>query len=210
MKYSDLDKRYKHFLNGKISQYMDAYIRQHKVWTPEQMHADFFLKVEDEISKSEYARYFKDGIETWTSEYPMKWLMSEQGKALALEKFKMKYEKDKPIADRNSPLVERVRFGFRWADSKYFDLSFGLKNGYNFIDTKALENLHLIPWSIKHVNEQLNEKNDEQVNEGSNKQGDQEDNWEVNEEQQKVVEWRELEVKVFEAGNEAGIDEEKM
>ncbi len=158
MKYSDLDKRYKHFVNGKISQYMDAYIRQHKVWTPEQMHIDFFLMVDVENSRSEYTRYFEKGIETWTSEYPMKWLTSKEGKELALEKFKLKYEKDKPIADRKSPLIERVRFGFRWADSKYFDLNFGLKNGYNFIDTKALEKLQLIPWSIEHVNKQLREK----------------------------------------------------
>jgi hypothetical protein len=157
MKYSDLDQRYKRFLNGKLSQYMDAYIRQHKVWTPEQMHTDFYLMIEDEISRSIYTISFKDGIVDWTSEYPTNWLMSDEGKKLALEKFTKKYEKDRPIADRKSPIVERVRFGFRWESAKYYDLNFGLKSGYNYIETKELENLKLIPWSVEHVNKQLEE-----------------------------------------------------
>src|SRR5687768_8010745 len=114
MKYNDLETSFKHFINGKISQFMDSYIRQHKVWTPDQMHSAFLELVNDEILNSYYTIHYKDGVEIWNSKIPVKWLITSEGRKLVLERFRKKYEKDKPIANRKSPLVERVRFGYRW------------------------------------------------------------------------------------------------
>ena len=46
----DLEKIQKNFLNGKISQFVDAYIRKYKVWTPEQMHIDFNIEIENQLN----------------------------------------------------------------------------------------------------------------------------------------------------------------
>jgi hypothetical protein len=163
MEYSELETRHKHHLNGRLSQFMDAFIRQHKVWTPEQMHSALFEKIEDEISKGQFTYETRDNELTWTAEPAIRWLNTDKGRQLALERFQKKYEKDKPIADRKSPLVERVRFGLHWDKSKYFDINFGLKGGHNFIETDELKNLTIIPWTVEHVNNELDIKHDTDI-----------------------------------------------
>ncbi len=158
MEYSELETKDKRHLNGRLSQFMDAYIRQHKVWTPEQMHSDLFDKIEDEISKRRFTRETRAKEIIWTSEPAIKWLNTKTGRQHTLERFQKKYEKDKPIADRKSPLVERVRFGLNWGVDNYFDINFGLKGGYNFIETDELKKLDLTPWTIQHVNHELSER----------------------------------------------------
>ncbi|WP_159479036.1 DUF2726 domain-containing protein [Chryseobacterium sp. 18068] len=155
MKYSDLETKSKHFINGKISQYMDAYIRQNKVWTPEQMHSDFFEFINGEINKSSYTKHSQNGI-IWSSELSMNWLLTSEGNSTVMDRFQKKYLKDKPVANRKSPLVERVRFGIYWKN--LYDINFGLKDGYNFIETKELKNLKVLPWTIEHVNKELLDK----------------------------------------------------
>lgn len=53
--------------------------------------------------------------------------------------------------------------------SKYFDINFGLKDGHNFIETNELKNLSVIPWTIEHVNNELDEKYDTNIVECLNK-----------------------------------------
>lgn len=155
MTYKELQLEFKHIINGKLSQYTDAYIRQNKVWTPEQIHSDFIDFVQEEVDKESFTKHIKNGNVTHTTEFPMKWLLSEDGKALAMERFIKKYNKDKPVADKKSPLVERVRFGLKWDSTKFYDLNFGLKDGHNFITTAELQKMDSIPWTVEHVNTEL-------------------------------------------------------
>ncbi len=121
------------------------------------MHEAFYEKVEGEISNDWFLRE-QNEFGLWSSEPAIKWLNSNDGRKAAMERFQNKYSKHKPVAHRKSPLIERVRFGLNWDDRKYYDLNFGLKDGYNFINTNALEDLSSIPWTIEHVNGQLRTK----------------------------------------------------
>lgn len=160
MHYHELENRDRNYINGKLSRFMDAYIRQNKVWTPAQMHESFFEMITKELSNNWFTTDCSASKVAWSSENAIRWLTSDNGSEFALVKFRKKYEKDKPIALRKSPLVERVRFGLGWDESKYYDVNFGLKGGYDFIGTKNLENLQYIPWSIEHINSELATKYD--------------------------------------------------
>lgn len=158
MQYESFDKRSQNYLNGKIAQFMDAYIRQHKVWTPEQMLEAFIEKMHEIVLSGECRVDYEEGIEVWSSEISDSWLFSADGQALAFDRMQKKYEKNKPIARANSPIVERVRFGLSWDQSKYFDISFGLKQGSpNYIETTELEKYPHKPWVVSHVEQQLND-----------------------------------------------------
>jgi len=41
LRYEDFLPKDKMHINGVISKFMDAYVRDHLVWTPEQMYVDF-------------------------------------------------------------------------------------------------------------------------------------------------------------------------
>lgn len=158
MEYDSLGKRDRNYINGKISQFTDAYIRQYKVWTPEQMLEAFVERLAEIVEKRSFNKHYEAGIEIWTSEVADEWLLSGKGQALSYERMNKKYEKDKPVAKANSPIVERVRFGYSWQESKFFDISFGLKDGYNFIDTENLKKYPFKPWTINHVEHELHKK----------------------------------------------------
>lgn len=156
VEYASLDKRSKNYLNGKIAQFMDAYIRQHKVWTPDQMLDALVEMMQGNITGAHFNSEFVGGVEVWNSEISDRWLLSDHGQELALERMQKKYEKDKPVAKANSPIVQRVRFGLGWDDSKFFDISFGLKGGFNFVETEELKKYPYKPWVVSHVEQQLN------------------------------------------------------
>lgn len=164
--FDDFESTQKNILNGKMSQFMDAYIRQHKVWTPEQMQSDFIEKIEHEIKNGDYIPDPKY-IEFLTSENKIslekklsaiKWLTTYNGKIFSLNRFTQKYNRHKPIADRKSPIVERIRFGLKWDENNFFDINFGLKEAYRFRETSELQNIKYLPWTIEHVNIELDEK----------------------------------------------------
>jgi hypothetical protein len=164
--FENFESTKKNILNGKISQFMDAYIRQHKVWTPEQMQSDFIEKIEFEIKNGDYIPDPKY-IEYLSSENKMflekkidaiKWLTCDNGKAFSLNRFTQKYIKHKPIADRKSPIVERIRFGMKWDENNFYDINFGLKEAFRFRETSVLENIKYLPWTNEHVNSELDEK----------------------------------------------------
>ena len=62
MDFSYLDIKDKYYINGKISQFMDAYIRQHKVWTPEQMLESFMLKMEEVVKNASFNKRYIGGF----------------------------------------------------------------------------------------------------------------------------------------------------
>jgi hypothetical protein len=168
IEFNDFEKTQKNFLNGKLSQYMDAYIRQHKVWTPEQMLSDFNDKVQTQLENDDYLPDPKHAEHsTLESEHflrirldAVKWLITENGKEFSLSRFTKKYVKNKPVADRKSPIVERIRFGLKWDEKQYYDINFGLKEQFRFKETSELENIKYSPWTVEHVNSELNEKYD--------------------------------------------------
>ena len=156
----ELTLKRKQKINGILSQYMDAYIRQNKVWTPQQMLESFCEKTENDIQNNNPIINLPASMLQNIKERQQlnKWLLLEEGKLLALQMFQNKYQKDKPVAGRKSPIVERVRFGFKWDKNKYYDINFGLKDEHRFISTKELEYLDIVPWNIEHVNQELDLK----------------------------------------------------
>lgn len=160
-----LEQTERNFLNGKIAQYMDAYIRQHKVWTPTQMQSDFIEKIvyeleNDYLPEPALIKYNTPEKEKFTKKRvkTVEWLLTDCGKEFSLNRFKKKYLKHKPIADRKSPLVERVRFGLKWDEKKYYDINFGLKDKHRFRETIELENIKYLLWTVEHVNTELKQK----------------------------------------------------
>jgi len=115
-------------------------------------------KMHETITKGHFNIEFEGGVEIWNSEASDHWLLSTHGQELALERMQKKYEKDKPVAKANSPIVERVRFGLGWDESKFFDISFGLKDGYNFVETEELKKYPHKPWVVNHVEQQLKDQ----------------------------------------------------
>lgn len=155
MEYASLDQRSKNYVNGKIAQFMDAYIRQHKVWTPEQMLEALVEKMQQDVSDGYCHTEYVRGVEVWNSVVADHWLLSDHGQSLALARMQKKYEKDNTVAKANSPIVERVRFGLSWDESKFFDISFGLKGGSSFVETEELKKYPYKPWVVSHVEQQL-------------------------------------------------------
>lgn len=140
MKFSYLEKKDRDYVNGKVSQFMDAYVRQHQVWAPDQMLVGFVNKI-----TSDTLNY--NPINTW--------LTTDDGKLFAFEKMQKKYSKDIVIAKQISPIIQRVRFGFSWEESNSFDITFGKNNNKLNISTTELGKLPYQPWTVNHVNQQL-------------------------------------------------------
>lgn len=46
----------------------------------------------------------------------------------------------------------------KWDDDYFFDINYGLKEGFNFEKMDIVETNYLIPWSIEHVEYELQQK----------------------------------------------------
>lgn len=159
MDYDNLETKNKHYVSGKISQYMDAYIRQNKVWTPEQMQESFYLHMQEQINKGWFKlSNYVDGQFLESSERLDRWLLTQEGIDTAYVRMSKKYEKDKKVAKADSPIIERLRFGHYWDNSVNYDIAYGLKDGHNFIPTEELKEYPHKAWSIAHVEQQLKDK----------------------------------------------------
>jgi hypothetical protein len=164
--FNDFEKVQKSFLNGKVSQFMDVYIRKNKVWTAEQMQSDFNEKILLEIENGVYEPDPKyDDLLTFENRKLLsgkleatKWLTTENGIVFSLNKFNEKLKKHKPIADRKSPIVEKIRFGHKREENCFFEINYGLKGRYSYVQTSELEKLNYLPWTIEHVNSELKAK----------------------------------------------------
>lgn len=156
MDYSNLNQSNKNHVNGVLAKHMDSYIRTHKVWTPEQMYEDLIEKLKETHNSGWYGR--KQSINgEWVFTYKESelWMVSDYAKSFILDRFNKKYIKNQKLAKKNSPLIERARFGLKWDSNKFYDINYGLKNGYNFQKTELVENNSLTPWSIEHVENEL-------------------------------------------------------
>lgn len=156
MKYTELEPEQKMHVNGVLAKFMDNYIRNNLVWTPEQMYCALYEEIEEEHRKGIYGcQMYING--EYISPYYVgsAWITSDDAKEYILNKFNSKYEKNNRLARKKSPLVERLRFGLRWDENNFYDINWGLKDGYNFEKTEIVESTEDIPWSIQHVENQL-------------------------------------------------------
>lgn len=94
MDFKDLDKQQQNHINGVIAKYMDTYIRNHLVWTPEQMYCDLMDELEEQHRQGWYGYKQKINNE-WI--FPFKegelWMVTEYSKQFIINRFKNKYEK---------------------------------------------------------------------------------------------------------------------
>lgn len=159
MRYEDLATKQKYHVNGVIAKFMDNYIRNNLTWTPEQIYSALYKAVDEQHQKGWYGPKEKiDG--EWVDIYYQgnAWLTTPDAKDYIMNMLNKKYEKNKKLARKDSPLVERARFGLKWDTTKFYDINWGLKNGSDFEKTDIVENNEMIPWSITHVEHELKTK----------------------------------------------------
>ncbi len=156
MKYANLPIKEKQTINGKISQFMDVYIRKNQVWFPEDMFRDFL----QDISHQHLSGYWYSGtdpVRTAIIKNSLQWILSVAGQDHVLGKIKAKHAKDTDIAIRQNPITERVRFG-DWPDN-HFDIGYGLKGrGSERMKIEELRELNVTPWTVDHINHGLKSK----------------------------------------------------
>ena len=166
--FENFQKIQKNFLNGKIAQFIDVYIRKNKVWSVEQIHTEFLEKINSEIKNGDYLIDPKyENIITLENKQilekkllALNWLTTENGKVLTLERFNQKLQNTKIIAERKSPIIDRVSFGLKWDENLFYEINYGRKSKYSYLQSKELEKVDINPWTIKHVNSELAEKYD--------------------------------------------------
>ncbi|KAA8485385.1 hypothetical protein BDE36_2066 [Arcticibacter tournemirensis] len=161
MDFGDFSKFEQNFLNGKLGVFADKYVRMRIVWTPEQLSDDFLKHIEDElVADIIYLQNFNDNRRPGFNPIrSMEWLSSRRGHTWVLNKATTKYNKDKDVARRGSPIAERVRFGDS-GTKMFYDINFGLQgpNSHSRVTTEEYRNIDLNPWTIKHVNHELQTK----------------------------------------------------
>lgn len=166
IEFESFEKIQKNFLNGKISQFMDVYIRKNKVWSSEQIQTFFWEKINTEIKNGDYIintehehLISKENKEILNKKLEaINWLNTENGKKFSLYRFNLKFQNSKIIADRKSPIIDKLCFGLKWNKNLFFEINYGRKGKYSYLDTKELEKINVTPWTIKHVNLELEEK----------------------------------------------------
>ena len=156
MRYEELGSEQKMHVNGVLSKFMDNYIRNNLIWTPEQMYVALYKEIDAQHRNGWYgSKQMVNG--EWIFPYyeGNAWITTSEAKDYIMKKFDANYVKNNKLARKDSPLVERVRFGLKWDNQLFYDINWGLKNGYNFEKTDMVENNDTIPWSISHVEYEL-------------------------------------------------------
>jgi len=152
-KFEELPKKAQNYINGKVAQYMDVYVRRKLVWTPDQMLEDFTQYLEELIKTNVWTEW-SDPEDRRICEAADDWILSPAGKQFAITRMRRKYEKDKDIAAKRGTIVDRVRFGKWWESENYFDIGFGLKES-NHVSLDEFRQIHFTPWSIEHLDTEL-------------------------------------------------------
>lgn len=164
MRYEELDNKQKMHVNGVLSKFMDNYIRNNLIWTPEQIYVALCKEIDVQHRSGRYGcKKLLDGEWVYPYYEGNSWITTSEAKDYIMKKFEEKYNKNKKLARKESPLVERVRFGLKWNEQKFYDINWGLKHGHNFEKTYTVENNDMIPWSIEHVENELMTKYNENL-----------------------------------------------
>ncbi|MEK4870021.1 MULTISPECIES: hypothetical protein [unclassified Niallia] len=157
MEYQDFSQEQKWYINGVLGKYMDTYVRDHLIWTPEQMYHDFIEYLRSFHKKGWYGKQsYKNGVYSFLNKEEELWMVSEDAEEFILSRFQKKYEKNFKLARKKGPLIDRVRLGYRWNEDLFFDINYGLyKGSHNYKKTEIVEGESLIPWTVEHVNTEL-------------------------------------------------------
>lgn len=152
MKFERISDENRNYINGRLAYLIDDFIRKNKVWSEQQIYEKVIQEISELVKKGLHKIYYNTN---WTSKEADNWLLSTEGKMLIHERIAPKYKTQKKIADRISPILERVRFGFKNVENKDFEISYGRKNGISRMSKDELLKLNFTPWSIKHFENQL-------------------------------------------------------
>ncbi|PFF52190.1 hypothetical protein [Bacillus cereus] len=157
MHYNDFETKSKRYISGVISKYMDSYIRENLIWTPEQMYVDFLEYKKDSHEKGWYGSRLRiDGEWVSPNKEEELWLVSEEAESLIMDRFTKKYHKNNTLARTKGPMVDRIRFGLNWNNE--YDINYGLYPGTSdYRKTEIVEGQSIIPWTIQHVENELME-----------------------------------------------------
>jgi len=158
MRYEDLNSKEKGYVNGVIAQFTNCYIHNNVVWSAEQIYSALCEKMKIEHARGEYGNPdFKDGVWFYPNKGARLWLVSDDAKEYIVKKCEKTYKKHYKLAMQKPPMTERIRFGIRWENKqeRFYDINWGLKMGSNYEKIKSIEGVNTIPWSIKHVEEEL-------------------------------------------------------
>jgi hypothetical protein len=155
MEFNDFDQESKWYINGVVAKFMDSYIRDHLIWTPEQMYLSF-IEYKKEMHENGWYGYKTrvDGEYIFPRKDAELWMVSEEAESFLMERFTKKYHKNNKLARKKGPMVDRIRFGLNW-DNEY-DINYGLYPGTsNYRKTEIVEGESIIPWTIEHVENEL-------------------------------------------------------
>lgn len=161
LKYNEMNQSEKWYINGVLGRYMDKYVRDHLVWTPEQMYSDFIDYLTDFHEQGWYGKKaYEKGVWSFPNKKEELWMVSENARQHIMDSFTRKYNKNKKLARKKGPLVDRVRLGYKWDNDSFYDIGYGLQAGtHNYMKTEIVEGETLIPWSIAHLNYELERYN---------------------------------------------------
>jgi hypothetical protein len=154
MNFGEFPLKDRQYINGVLAKYMDAYIRKTQVWTPEQMYKSFYEERIQNHRKGFFGPQIRIGDKwVYKNKEAELWLVTPEAGKHIMDMFSRKYAKNKTLARKKDLLVERLRFGPK---RNPYDLNFGLKLGHRYEKTEQVEYCSLTPWTIEHVNDQLN------------------------------------------------------
>lgn len=132
---------------GKLFQYKDAQLKSGgKFYNPENLIEKFYANIST-------AKYITEEQKSW---------FADAGNRQKLQQWAADYQQEKPeLFGRNTPLEKRLQFGI-YREHEY-DINFGLKGidgGHGFVSDEEFAALldEYDPWSIKHVNKELETK----------------------------------------------------
>jgi len=83
------------------------------------------------------------------------WLTTDNGRELVISRMANKYEKEREVANKRKPVVEKVRFGKKWVTNQFYEISYGMKTSVGYIPMSDFKRLSDIPWSVGFVNKEL-------------------------------------------------------
>ena len=95
MEYHDFSQEQKWYINGVLVKYMDTYVRDHLIWTPEQMYHVFIEYLRSFHKKGWYGKQsYKNGVYSFLNKEEELWMVSEDAEEFILSRFQKKYEKN--------------------------------------------------------------------------------------------------------------------
>ncbi|MFA8451817.1 MAG: hypothetical protein ACEPOW_14070 [Bacteroidales bacterium] len=152
MKLEELSTKNKNYINGKIAYLIDDFIRKNRVWSEEQIFENVIKTISKILESGQHKVYYD---KSWDSKDADSWMLTIEGKILIKNRVESKLKNYKTIAEKISPILERVKFGFKKVEHLDFEISYGRKYGIARMSKNELNNLKAKPWTVEHFENQL-------------------------------------------------------